>query len=336
MRVNPELKSGDRVIVIDVQPGLGYSVPPGMTGTVVRSYMLFGVKSYVVKWDNGSDVHIFNDLDFWDFEKKFKNKLKKNISEMTTSSSGGKYKVPLVLAPQIWQNNQMGAFSIPASKYLSGDLSYDSYDNKMERPKKIIDSEENAAKTKVKRAKKMFGQNDGDGNPINGWSPMGSKEPGTPDYIKKIADLPLKHDKPVIKNYNKQKNLIKRKRMVESESEKFKKLIENIDVFKFFKMSFFHKYLITLRDSGITNMWGASPYLYMGKERINHEFKYENIPNEESFDELLDMADESRDEMIRGTLKFLESKDKEIDINNVERYIQKFAQKILQTFILTF
>ena len=33
----------------------------------------------------------------------------------------------------------------------------------------------------------MFSQNDGDGNPINGFSPEGSTEPGTPKQIKKGA-----------------------------------------------------------------------------------------------------------------------------------------------------
>ena len=39
-----------------------------------------------------------------------------------------------------------------------------------------------------------------------------------------------------------------------------------------------------LRESGIINMYGSSPYLYMGKERLAHEHKYNDT--NEAFDEL--------------------------------------------------
>ena len=46
-----------------------------------------------------------------------------------------------------------------------------------------------------------------------------------------------------------------------------------------------------LRDSGIINMWQAPSLLYIGRERLEHEFKYKHIPDKENFEELLDMAD---------------------------------------------
>jgi hypothetical protein len=97
-------------------------------------------------------------------------------------------------------------------------------------------------------------------------------------------------------------------------------------------MKFLKKYLLMIRDSSITNMYGASPYLYMGRERIEHEFKYKDIHNEEAFEEVLDHADQAQAEMINGVINYLEDKGIEGDMSNINRYLQRFATKIVQTY----
>lgn len=333
--LNPDLKPGDRVVVLymddDTSP-----VPMGTAGTVMKSSVVFGEKHYMVNWDSGSKLNLIEGYDIWDLEDNVNRRLKKRIDEMTSSSSGGKYRVPLVLAPQIWDNDQMGAYTIPASQYMSADLAYDSYDDKMERSKKEISKEEKFARKKAKMAKEMFSQNDGDGNPINGYSPEGNKLPGTPKSVKKIAKLPKSEYEPVIKNSKKEKILMTKKRMVEDEGEKFKNLIKNGEIFKFFNMKFLQKYLIAVRDSGITNMFGASPYLYLGSERIEHEFKYKEIPDEEAFEKVLEMADQAQGEMVNGVIKVLESKNIEPTIEQINRYLKTYSSKVLQNYMLLF
>ncbi|NBU81944.1 MAG: hypothetical protein EBS55_09890 [Flavobacteriaceae bacterium] len=103
-------------------------------------------------------------------------------------------------------------------------------------------------------------------------------------------------------------------------------------MFKHFNMKFLKKYLLMIRASGITNMYGASPYLYMGRERIEHEFKYKDVPNEESFEEVLDNANQSQAEMINGVINYLEEKGIEEDMSSINRYLQRFATKIVQTY----
>ena len=111
-------------------------------------------------------------------------------------------------------------------------------------------------------------------------------------------------------------------------------IMNNIELFKYFNIKFLKKYLLMVRDSSITNMMGASPYLYMGRERIQHEFKYKDINNEEAFEEVLDHANQAQAEMINGVINYLNDKGIEEDMSSINKYLQRFATKIVQTYIL--
>lgn len=127
---------------------------------------------------------------------------------------------------------------------------------------------------------------------------------------------------------------IKKKSITEiDEFERSKKLMKNIDVFKHFNMRFLYQYLKMIKKSGIVNMFGASPYLYMGKDRIEHEFKYKNIHNEEDFDEVLENADQAQSEMINGVINVLNSEGKEVSLENINRYISRYASKVLMNYM---
>ena len=115
----------------------------------------------------------------------------------------------------------------------------------------------------------------------------------------------------------------------ESDNDVF---LKNIDTFRYFKMKFFKDYLLKLRECGVTNMLGASPYLYMGRERMETDFNYHNVDNE-ICDEVLELADKAKDELIKGTVKFMNENDLELDIDRVSRYAKKFANSILILYI---
>lgn len=127
----------------------------------------------------------------------------------------------------------------------------------------------------------------------------------------------------------------KKKKMNEN-IEKDKFFIKNIDVLKYFKVKFLREYLNFVRDSGITNMYGAAPYLYMGSDRIKHEFKYQPIPNESAFDKVIEMADQAQSEMINGVFEYLEAKNIDSDMNNINRYLSRFSRIILESYIIMF
>jgi hypothetical protein len=115
----------------------------------------------------------------------------------------------------------------------------------------------------------------------------------------------------------------------ESSFENAKWFLDNRKIAENFNTQFLTKYLEKIRESGITNMFGASPYLYMGKDRIEHEFKYKDVGDEEAFEEMLEMADESQHVMINGVMKVLEKENKEADMGVINRYIQRYATTIV-------
>lgn len=132
---------------------------------------------------------------------------------------------------------------------------------------------------------------------------------------------------------------IKKKHKKINESDEFernKRLINNLDVFKNFNMKFLKDYLLMVRESSIVNMFAAGPYLYMGKDRIEHEFKYKDITNEDEFNKVLENADRAQAEMINGVIKVLESQNKEVSMENINRYLSKYSNKVLENYIYLF
>lgn len=120
-----------------------------------------------------------------------------------------------------------------------------------------------------------------------------------------------------------------------AEWKRTEELIKNIDVFKYFDSKFLRDYLKKLRECSLVNMAGAAPYLYMGRDRIKADIFLKNHKNEYC-DEVLEMANQAQSLMISGVMRFLEKNNKEISLENVNRYIQSLSSKVLSVYILTF
>jgi hypothetical protein len=56
--------------------------------------------------------------------------MKNNLREATGSGSSGRMRIPLVLAPQLWEREPLEPFVTPVSDYVSAVNAYDSYDGK--------------------------------------------------------------------------------------------------------------------------------------------------------------------------------------------------------------
>jgi len=104
--------------------------------------------------------------------------------------------------------------------------------------------------------------------------------------------------------------------------------VENEELFRLFDWKFLREYLGKVRDSGIINMYGAAPLLYAGKDHIDRYYG-ENPPNQEAFDEVLEMANKAKDKMIQGTLKYMKSKNMEIELPRVNNIIGRLATKMV-------
>ena len=93
---------------------------------------------------------------------------KNRINEATGSANAGHFKVPIVLAPQPWEENELGPFTEPVYSYLNAELAYEEADGDfLESPEKRAKIEKRTEKiSKVDAYLKSFytGQNDEDGS----------------------------------------------------------------------------------------------------------------------------------------------------------------------------
>lgn len=168
-----------------------------------------------------------------------------------------------------------------------------------------------------------------------------SMMPGTKGVVTKVIDFPGSRIISVDWENGSKLNLLsdvdawildKSESIKEAYSDEW--LLKNLDIANF-DTNILIDFLIKVKESSITNMLGAAPYLWMGKERIEHQFAYHDFNKEkqEKFDEMLDMANESQSAMINGVIKILEKEKKELSVENINRYLQKYSQKILMHYV---
>ena len=99
---------------------------------------------------------------------------------------------------------------------------------------------------------------------------------------------------------------------------------------KHFDMLFLKKYLKKLQESSVVNMLAASPYLYMGKERLAHEHKYNDT--NEAFDDVVDMADKAQSVMVNGVISIIEDEGKEVTVEKINSYLRRYSSKIISFY----
>ena len=109
---------------------------------------------------------------------------------------------------------------------------------------------------------------------------------------------------------------------------------EYVKYSRMYDMREIKKFLDLLRKSGVTNMYQAAPYLYLGRERIAHEHHYDDMgeEREETFQELIDMAEDVRNVMIRGAFNHYDSKrsDEEGDEDDDDRRYLRGVEDIMR------
>jgi hypothetical protein len=113
-------------------------------------------------------------------------------------------------------------------------------------------------------------------------------------------------------------------------------LIQNRDLRKNFNRDLIFNYLNKLRESGVVNMYESPKFLYSGRDWIDR-YHGENPPNQEAFEEVLEMADNVKSELINGVLKSIN--DLEGDYNdeyfrNLERLVFKAANRFATFWML--
>jgi hypothetical protein len=108
---------------------------------------------------------------------------------------------------------------------------------------------------------------------------------------------------------------------------------KNPEVFENFDWRFFREFLNKLRESSVVNMFQSHPFLYSGKEWIDR-YHGENQEDNEAFQEVLEMAEESKMKLVQGLMKYMESKKIDMDdMSRVNHMAEKFASKIVQLYM---
>jgi hypothetical protein len=80
-------------------------------------------------------------------------------------------------------------------------------------------------------------------------------------------------------------------------------------------------------------MFQSHPFLYSGKEWID-SYHGENQEDNEAFQEVLEMADKSKDKLVQGLMKYMISKNLDMeDMSRVNHLAEKFASKIVQLYM---
>jgi hypothetical protein len=92
---------------------------------------------------------------------------KKPIREATGTGSSGRFKVPIILAPQPWKQNELGPFTTPVYKYTNAELAYEEADGDyLETPKereRIEDRTKKISRIDAYLKKFYTNQNDDEG-----------------------------------------------------------------------------------------------------------------------------------------------------------------------------
>ena len=111
--------------------------------------------------------------------------------------------------------------------------------------------------------------------------------------------------------------------------------MKHLDLSKFFNFRLIKNFFDALRESGIVNMFGAAPFLYMGRDKIQNkfgsDFDYEEDDN--SFQKMLDLANDVQADMVHGVIEILHSEGKEESLENINRYLSKYSSKLLDVYI---
>ena len=99
-------------------------------------------------------------------------------------------------------------------------------------------------------------------------------------------------------------------------------------------LNYFLEYFKLLRNSGITNMFGSSPFVYMDSNHLERYYGEDKEDNED-FQKLLEIQDEARSKFLSGLVKYAELKN--IDLENdskINSLARKLAIDLLQFYML--
>lgn len=108
---------------------------------------------------------------------------------------------------------------------------------------------------------------------------------------------------------------------------------DNKEIFENFDWRYFREFFKLVKESGIVNMFAASPLIYAGSEHIERYYG-EGREDDEIFQELLQKADEAKSRFIVEIIDYMQSKNLDVDdIDLVNRYANRISKSLLGVYI---
>lgn len=105
------------------------------------------------------------------------------------------------------------------------------------------------------------------------------------------------------------------------------------EIFEYFDWRWFRDYLKLVQESGIVNMFEAAPLIYSGREHIDR-YHGEGREDDESFQELLDNADEAKDKFIVNLIDYMQAKNMDVDnMDKINSLARTFSKGLLGAYI---
>lgn len=322
--INPKLEVGDRVRLIRMNDPYS-KVIIGSLGTVTGVVEVLGEPIYYMKWDNGSTLSLVPEVDTYfkhddntgNLQEEISDERKKKLISLLNKFIGNKkFEFEFFVVDQVFPN------------YI---VSFYAHFNKI-RP--MIRVGEWYDYLECDLTMKITGPNQKSIDLFR--VAMGEREKGEPfdlgyRYMIVAEDLIMKETKTKfgMKNINIDKCKIEDTPLNENINKG--SVIKHVKILRAVDIKPIMKFLELLRQSGLTNMIGARQYLMMGKQGITKELMYHK-DGIEGYEELVEAADDCRNEIIRGAMEVLSSQGKDLELNSIEWQIRKVMDAVMENY----
>ena len=324
---NPKLEVGDRVRLLRMNDPYS-KVITGSLGTVTGVVEVLGEPLYYMKWDNGSTLSLVPEVDLYFKVEEKKDNIQEEISDER------KKKLISLLNKFIGNKKFEFEFFVVDQVFPNYIVSFYVHFNKI-RP--MIRVGEWYDYLECDLTMKITGPNQKSIDMFR--VAMGEREKGEPfelryRYMIEAGSLIAKETKR-FGNKNIHIRECKFEDTPLNESVNTKTLLKNKKIFENMSLKPIMKFLELLRQSGLTNMMGARPYLLMGKQGITKELVYHK-DGIEGYEELVEAADDCKNEIIRGAMEILSSEGKDLELNSIERQIKKIMDGIMELYFTNY
>ena len=127
----------------------------------------------------------------------------------------------------------------------------------------------------------------------------------------------------------------------ESKNPTLNELVKLKEIFKHTDERIFFDFLTKIRNSGLVNMLESGQFLISGSEYLKRFLSLEELRRGKEYDEdmveeLLDLADKTKNELIRATLTLIDEGDGDYSTQNINSKLNRLTSQALRYYIMMY